>query len=100
MGLRRPNQGFKLCPHCGGETRCRCATCGTETTTRARGAGARWMEAGMCKACNGQGQVHDPDYRPPMPESSQTSTGCAIAAIALLLPVLLAVAGFSYTFLV
>src|SRR5712692_8167326 len=88
MGLRRANKGYKLCPHCGGETTCNCATCGTETTTRAGGAGARWMEAGMCKACGGQGQVHDPDYRPE-PVASSSSSGCIIMLGAFLIPLLI-----------
>ena len=65
MALHRPDAGFKLCAHRGGKTLCDCATCGVETTTRARGMGARWKEAGMCRACQGQGQMVDPDYKPP-----------------------------------
>lgn len=98
MALGRPNTGFKLCPHCDGKTVCKCASCGTETTTQARGSGARWMEAGMCKACNGQGQVIDPDYRPPE-AAPPHGTGCAIAAVPLLLLVLLTVTIVAYAWL-
>ncbi len=68
MALKQADAGFKLCPHCNGKTTCDCATCGMETTTRSRGMGARMMEAGMCKACQGQGQVVDPNYRRPESE--------------------------------
>ena len=96
MALHRPDAGFKFCPHCNGKTVCNCATCGIESTTRARGQGARWMEAGMCKACHGQGQVVDPDYRPPVPTSAQSNTGCAFAAFCLLVPALLTLSTIVY----
>lgn len=99
MSLTRPNEGYKICPHCNGETVCNCGSCGTETTTRARGMGARYMEAGMCKSCNGQGQVIDPDYKPPDTKPSQSNTGCAISAIAILIPVLLTVATVVYAWI-
>jgi DnaJ-class molecular chaperone len=65
MALNKADPGFKLCPHCNGKTTCNCATCGIETTTRARGMGARWMEAGVCRVCNGHGQIIDPNYKRP-----------------------------------
>ena len=54
------------------------------------------MEAGMCKACHGQGQVVDPDYRPPVPTSAQSNTGCAFAAFCLLVPALLTLSTIVY----
>lgn len=87
MGIGRVNKGYKVCPHCGGETKCSCSTCGKETTTRAGGAGARWTEAGLCQACHGQGQLPDPDYRPEPTSSTQGSSGCLVI-VALLLPLI------------
>jgi hypothetical protein len=71
---------WEKCPHCNGKTKCNCATCGTETTTRARGAGAKWMDAGMCQACNGQGGRTVPD--PPMQSSSNSNSGCCVVFVA------------------
>ena len=60
MALKRADAGFKFCPHCDGKTICDCATCGMKTAGRY---GGRWMEAGMCKVCQGQGQVVGPNYQ-------------------------------------
>jgi len=65
MALRQSDTGLKLCSQCNGETTCNCATCGIETTTHARGMGARMMEAGICNVCQGHGHVVDPNYQYP-----------------------------------
>jgi len=52
------------------------------------------MEAGMCRTCNGLGEVHDPDYDPSKhvesaPSSSSGCFGLVLLLIAIPVTVLL-----------
>ena len=66
---------YKKCPHCSGSTTCKCSTCGTAiNSTDSRGSEYVYYQKGMCKACNGMGEVVD--NRPEQPPSSSS---CFIA---------------------
>src|SRR5215213_8374908 len=93
MTLRYPNKGFKLCPHCNGETTCDCATCGDEPLHTIHRTS---LDAGVCQVCHGHGQVRDPDYKPSVETNSHS--GCMVAGIALLLPLLIVLMSATYCY--
>lgn len=50
--------GYRLCPHCEGKTSCNCASCGGEEKDGyAKHIPYSLREYGICKVCNGTGQV-------------------------------------------
>ena len=49
---------YITCPHCRGNTKCSCGTCGTQTYRGVNNEGV-W-EAGLCKVCHGLGKIRDP----------------------------------------
>ncbi len=55
------SRAYRKCPHCKGETRCNCSTCGQLIP---RFTYTNVYDYGMCQVCRGLGEVPDPDYDP------------------------------------
>jgi hypothetical protein len=50
--------GYKWCPHCSGYTTCNCGSCGVKIPyTSYDGKQEVRIEEGICKVCNGTGQI-------------------------------------------
>lgn len=49
--------GYKWCPHCDGETVCKCGSCGVKVPWNWKGKQEVKIEEGICKVCNGTGQI-------------------------------------------
>lgn len=50
-------EGYKWCPHCDGYTVCDCGTCGVQVPRTWRSTQEVRFEKGICKVCNGIGQI-------------------------------------------